>query len=82
MEIYINLVNDCAEQARALVQHMTNNGIYEPVYLYARESKPGAPGKLIMVRDSAPQPPDPAFAEVREKAARALSEAVRKFDAE
>ena len=26
--------------------------------------------------------PDPAFAEVREKAARALSEAVRKFDAE
>lgn len=35
---------------------LANNGAPEPLYLYARESVPGKPGELFLVRDSAPNP--------------------------
>lgn len=47
-------VRTCAEQGKRLMQMLTNNGSPETLYLYARESVPGKPGELFLVRDSAP----------------------------
>lgn len=56
-EEYRNLVNDCAIQGQALMQAMTNNGQFEPLYLYYRPSVQGkGAGKLMLARDSAPNP--------------------------
>lgn len=51
---YSSLVRECAEQGRLLMQLLSNQGTPEPLYLYARESKPGEPGQLFLVRDAAP----------------------------
>lgn len=53
---YCEIVKSCAAQGRALAAHLANNGILEPLYLYARPSEPGKPGRLFLVRDSAPPP--------------------------
>lgn len=54
---YINLVQDCAEQGKALARQLANEGILEPLYLYARQSEAGkGSGRLFLVRDSAPNP--------------------------
>lgn len=54
---YQQLVNDCAEQGKSLSRMMAAEGIFEPLYLYARHSVAGkGPGKLFLVRDSAPVP--------------------------
>lgn len=53
---YVFLVHQCAEQGKALARMMANNGTIEPMYLYARPSKPGSPGRLFLARDSAPVP--------------------------
>lgn len=55
---YDALVEQCAEQGRALARQLANDGILEPLYLYARYSEPGKPGRLFLVRDSAPNPYD------------------------
>lgn len=56
MQEYDQLVNECAEQGKALARQLANEGIFEPLYLYARPSQPGSPGRLFLVRDSAPNP--------------------------
>lgn len=56
MQEYDQLVNDCAEQGRALARQLASQGIFEPLYLYARPSQPGNPGRLFLARDSAPNP--------------------------
>lgn len=53
---YNAIVQQCAEQGRALMQMLANRGNPEPLYLYARESVPGKAGELFLVRDSAPNP--------------------------
>ena len=53
---YRKLVADCADQGRALAQRIAMDGVSEPLYLYARESTPDTPGRLFLVRDSAPNP--------------------------
>lgn len=53
---YRTIVQECAEQGKALANMLTNKGSFEPLYLYARPSKPGNPGRLFLVRDSAPVP--------------------------
>lgn len=53
---YRDLVVECAEQGKALSRWMANNGIFEPMYLYARPSSGSKAGKLILVRDSKPAP--------------------------
>lgn len=53
---YRQKVHQCAEQGQALRRLLTNQGISEPLYLYARESVPGRPGELFLARDSAPNP--------------------------
>ncbi len=54
---YETLVGECAEQGRALAQRLANEGIMEPLYLYCRPSEHGkGPGRLMLVRDSAPVP--------------------------
>ncbi|WP_341744707.1 hypothetical protein [Azonexus hydrophilus] len=53
---YSTLVRQCAEQGRALMQTLVNNGAPETLYLFARESRPGKAGELFLVRDSAPNP--------------------------
>lgn len=54
---YKNLVSECAEQGKALMRMLANEGILEPLYLYGRRSEAGkGPGKLMLVRDSAPVP--------------------------
>jgi hypothetical protein len=53
---YKKLVSECAEQGKALSRSMANNGALEALYLYCRESEPGKPGALFLVRDSAPNP--------------------------
>jgi hypothetical protein len=56
-EEYRQLIKQCADQGRALAQMMVNNGNIEPLYLYCRPSEPGkGPGRLMLVRDSAPNP--------------------------
>lgn len=54
---YQTLVKECAEQGKALARMMANDGTIEPLYLYHRQSEPGKPGRLFLVRDSAPVPP-------------------------
>lgn len=54
---FIAKVRECADQGRALMQMMANDGTIEPLYLYCRPSEPGKPGRLFLVRDSAPTPP-------------------------
>lgn len=53
---YRRLVLECSEQAKSLARMLANKGQIEPLYLYYRESQPGKPGKLLMARDSAPNP--------------------------
>jgi hypothetical protein len=53
---YRELVQQCADQGRALAQMMASNGLFEPLYLYHRPSEPGKPGRLFLARDSAPVP--------------------------
>jgi hypothetical protein len=55
---YQNLVKECAEQGKALARMMAADGTIEPLYLYHRPSKPGKPGKLLLIRDSK-TPTDP-----------------------
>ncbi len=51
------LVSECADQGKRLASQLANEGIFEPLYLYYRASEPGkGPGKLFLVRDSAPTP--------------------------
>ena len=55
---YESIVSSCANQGKYLMQMMANDGIIEPLYLYARPSEPGkGSGVLFLVRDSAPMPP-------------------------
>ena len=54
---YCEIVKACAAQGRSLAAHLANNGLLEPLYLYARPSEPGKPGRLFLVRDSALIPP-------------------------
>lgn len=56
MEEYTNLVQECAEQGKALARLLANNGTIEALYLYARPSEPGKPGALFLARDTAPNP--------------------------
>ena len=57
MDEYQNLVKDCAEQGKALMRQLANDGLIEPLYLYAKKSEQGkGPGRLFLVRDSAPNP--------------------------
>ena len=51
---YEQIVNDCAEQGKALARMMANNGTLEPLYLYHRPSTTGTQGKLLLIRDSIP----------------------------
>jgi hypothetical protein len=53
---YTAIVQECAEQGKALARQLANSGLFEPMYLYARPSEPGKPGRLMLVRDSAPNP--------------------------
>lgn len=54
---YDALVQECAEQGRALARMLANEGLIEPLYLYYRPSVQGkGPGRLMLVRDSAPVP--------------------------
>ncbi len=53
---YEQLVSECASQGKALARQMASAGILEPLYLYARPSQPGKPGRLLLARDSAPNP--------------------------
>lgn len=54
---YKQIVSKCAEQGKALARQLGNQGIIEPLYLYFRRSEEGkGPGKLFLVRDSAPNP--------------------------
>lgn len=57
MSEYDQLVAECADQGKALARMMAADGTLEPLYLYARPSEPGKPGRLFLVRDSAPVPP-------------------------
>jgi hypothetical protein len=50
---YRERVNECAEQGMALARELADAGTLEPLYLYARPSKPGEPGRLFLVNDSA-----------------------------
>ena len=54
---YNDLVSQCAEQGKALARMMANDGTIEPLYLYHRPSTKGNPGRLFLVKDSAPIPP-------------------------
>lgn len=54
--LYSDLVNDCANQGKALMQKLANEGICESLYLYVRPSTETENGKLFLVRDSAPVP--------------------------
>ena len=56
MNEYENLVNECSLQGQNLARIMANNGILEPMYLYARKSTEKNPGKLFLVRYSTPIP--------------------------
>lgn len=57
-EEYNSIVSDCANQGRAIARALANEGIMDPLYLYARKSEPGkGSGCLFLVRDSAPIPP-------------------------
>lgn len=56
MDEYAKLVQECAEQGQALARQMSNSGTFEALYLYARPSEPGKPGRLFLARDSAPNP--------------------------
>ena len=54
---YATLVSECVEQGKSLSRMMAAEGIFEPLYLYARHSVAGkGSGKLFLVRDSAPVP--------------------------
>jgi hypothetical protein len=54
---YQTLVAECAEQGKALMRMLANDGTIEPLYLYCRHGEPGKSGRLFLVRDSAPVPP-------------------------
>jgi len=54
MDEYTQLVSDCAQQGRNLMQMMANAGTIEPLYLYYRASNGKTPGKLLLIRDSVP----------------------------
>ncbi len=62
MDEFFNLAKQCAEQGKALARTMASNGTLEPMYLFFRPSKPGKPGALFLVRDSAPVPPEAVLA--------------------
>jgi hypothetical protein len=54
---YDALVQECAEQGRALARMLANEGTFEALYLYCRPSEQGkGPGRLLLVRDSDPAP--------------------------
>jgi hypothetical protein len=53
---YDDLVKVCADQGKALMQQLANNGTLEALYLYCRKSTETEPGRLFLVRDSAPKP--------------------------
>jgi hypothetical protein len=55
---YELLVQECAEQGKALARMLASDGTLEPLYLYYRKSQPGKSGRLFLVRDSAPAPQD------------------------
>jgi len=57
-EEYSKLVNQCAQQGRALMRMLTNNGNPQTLYLYYRASVPGRAGELFLVRDDAPKQPE------------------------
>jgi hypothetical protein len=57
MDEYSKIVADCAEQGKALMRMLANEGNSEALYLHGRRSEAGkGPGKLMLVRDSAPVP--------------------------
>jgi hypothetical protein len=49
---YDQMVHECAEQGKALMQMLCNAGTLEPLYLYCRKSTETKNGKLYLVRDS------------------------------
>jgi hypothetical protein len=53
---YDGIVEDCANQGRSLMLQLTNNGAPETLYLYVRPSTETHSGKLLLARDSAPNP--------------------------
>jgi hypothetical protein len=54
---YKTIVEKCAQQGIGLAGSLANAGIFEPLYLYGRESvSDGNSGELVFVRDSEPAP--------------------------
>jgi len=52
MDEYKEKCKECAAQGVALMAALAANGILMPLYLYARESKPGKPGQLLLAGDT------------------------------
>ena len=55
-KIIIDLCNDCAKTAINTVQSLTDNGIFEPLYLYYKPSTEKFNGVLTLIPDSLPPP--------------------------
>ena len=56
MSELFELVKECAEKAKTLVQKLALQGNFEPLYLYYQESVPGKMGRLILVPESESAP--------------------------
>ena len=53
---FSQIVFDCAEQGKALMQQMVNAGNVQALYLYVRPSTETENGRLFLCRDDAPNP--------------------------
>jgi len=56
MNEYDGIVQECSEQGKALMRQLANQGAPEPLYLYVRPSTETGSGRLLLVRDGAPNP--------------------------
>jgi hypothetical protein len=52
-----DIVTACADAGKQLAQDRANNGFYDPLYLYFKQSTEQENGELILVADSS-QPPE------------------------
>ena len=48
----LQLVNECAENGKALAQELANNGNMDALYLYYKQSTENENGVLLLVQDS------------------------------
>ena len=53
---YSTLVNECAEQGKALARQMAGRGDIQTLYLYFRPGGPEKSGRLMIAREDAPNP--------------------------